>query len=107
MTESPSNVAEGPTPDMPRGVGSPDEWDAVALTFAELVPAEESKRRGGPRNRGNAEWAQRGVKECSPLMLDALPALPCGRPVHSIRTGHCQGFFPRGVGKIPDGLQMH
>ena len=34
-----------------RGVRSPDEWDAVVLTFAEAVPAEESK----PRVRGGRE----------------------------------------------------
>jgi len=34
-----------------RGVRSPDEWDAVVLTFAEAVPPEESK----PRVRGGRE----------------------------------------------------
>lgn len=35
-----------------RNVRSPDKWDAVALTFAEAVPAEEIKSRARPKGRG-------------------------------------------------------
>lgn len=37
-----------------RGVRSPDEWDAIALTFA--APVVERKRPADPRNRGARAW---------------------------------------------------
>lgn len=37
-----------------RGVRSPDEWDAIALTFA--APVVERKRPADPRNRGAGAW---------------------------------------------------
>lgn len=35
-----------------RGVRSPDEWDSVALTFAEPVPVADRRKRERPRSRG-------------------------------------------------------
>lgn len=39
-----------------RGVVSPDEWDAVVLTFAESIPVEQEKRRIPRRHGGPAAW---------------------------------------------------
>ena len=39
-----------------RGARSPDEWDAVALTFAEPAPDAPARRRREPRYQGPYAW---------------------------------------------------